>query len=84
MAVFIGRFASYAGIACEAEGTGLERFADADQVSSWAAEGVVKAADLGIMTGRDNGVFDPKGTATRAELCAVAVRLAAMLREAGG
>ncbi len=84
MAVIISRFAAYAGIACEGQGTGIERFADAGEISSWAAEGVVKAADLGIMTGKGSGVFDPKGTATRAELCAVAVRLVAMLEEAGG
>ena len=41
---------------------------DADQVSSWAIEAVEAMYKAGILNGRGDGVFDPKGTATRAEV----------------
>jgi len=42
-------------------------FADADQISDWAAEAVQVIKNLGIIQGREGNVFDPKATATRAE-----------------
>ena len=43
-------------------------FADADAVSDWAAEAVQAMYQAGILNGKGNGIFDPKGTATRAEV----------------
>lgn len=50
-------------------------FADADAISAWAADSVSLAQRTGLVNGRDGGVFDPVGTATRAEMCAVISRL---------
>ena len=50
-------------------------FADAEKISSWAVDPVNLAQRTGLVNGRDGGVFDPLGTATRAEMCAVISRL---------
>lgn len=49
--------------------------ADDDKISSWAKESVYKISNYGIMTGKGNGVFDPKGTATRAEVAQMIMKL---------
>lgn len=46
-------------------------FADADQVSGFAHEALRWAVSEGIIGGKGNGVLDPKGTATRAEVAMV-------------
>ena len=46
-------------------------FADSEDVSDWAAVAVAYAADNGIVKGKENNVFDPIGTATRAELAQI-------------
>ena len=61
----------YAG----AEPTGTAPgFADADSVSDWAADAVAWASATGIVSGRDGNIFDPKGSATRAECAAIFMR----------
>lgn len=47
---------------------------DLDTVSDWAQEAVDRVLAYGLMNGRDDGRFDPKGTANRAEIAAVACR----------
>ncbi|WP_373458168.1 S-layer homology domain-containing protein [Paenibacillus harenae] len=42
-------------------------YADADSISQWAKQAVVKLTDLGIMNGKSHNRFDPAATATRAE-----------------
>ena len=39
--------------------------------------------DMGLMNGRGDNCFEPKGTATRAEICAVVYRLMEMSGIAG-
>ncbi|MBQ3100873.1 MAG: S-layer homology domain-containing protein [Clostridia bacterium] len=48
---------------------------DDDKISSWAKESVYKINSYGIMTGKGEGVFDPKGTATRAEVAQMIMKL---------
>ncbi len=72
MALIFARYASYKGLAL-AE-TEAAPFADADSVSSWAREAVTFAQRTGLMNGKENDRFDPRGTATRAEICAVTAR----------
>lgn len=50
-------------------------FTDADSISDWAATYVYEAANLGIIEGYDDLSFNPQGTATRAEACAMLARL---------
>lgn len=43
------------------------RFADADKASDWALEALCWAAEKGIINGKNGGILDPAGQATRAE-----------------
>ena len=46
-------------------------FADNAQISGWAAKEVKAMQQAGIMAGKGGSRFDPKGTATRAEVATV-------------
>lgn len=46
-------------------------FADNAQISSWAKDAVKVMQQAGILAGKENNRFDPKGTATRAEVATV-------------
>ncbi|MCH5185777.1 MAG: S-layer homology domain-containing protein, partial [Oscillospiraceae bacterium] len=65
---------------CKGEGPvgawaiGLD-YSDTDRISDWAAEGVMFCAMKGIMTGRENGTFDPKANITRAEFAVTISRI---------
>ena len=49
-------------------------FADADQISGYAADAMLWATKAGIIGGKGNGQLDPKGYATRAEVAAMLMR----------
>ncbi len=49
----------------------LSVFTDQEDVSLWAEQGVNWAVSQGLLSGSGNGILNPKGTATRAELAAV-------------
>ena len=46
-------------------------FADNAQISSWAKDAVKSMQQAGILAGKNGNKFDPKGTATRAEVATV-------------
>jgi hypothetical protein len=50
--------------------SGLETldFVDADQISAYAEEAVRWAVETGILAGKGNGILDPKGNASRAQV----------------
>ena len=52
----------------------LDEYSDSDKVSDYAQEAVSWAVGNGYITGKGNGVLDPKGTATRAEMSSIIVR----------
>ncbi len=54
-------------------------FTDASSISSSLADYVYGAANLGIIEGYDDLSFVPKGSATRAEACAMIARLIAIM-----
>lgn len=56
----------------------LSAFADGSAVSAWAVDAVTWAVAQGILTGRDGGVLDSQGQATRAETAAILSRFAAL------
>lgn len=43
-------------------------FWDGEQINEWSRLGVDWAVRTGVVTGKDNGYFDPQGYATRAEV----------------
>lgn len=51
-----------------------ESFADADQISSYAKDAVNWARRTGVVAGKGNNMFDPKGVATRAQVAAIFYR----------
>lgn len=46
-------------------------FVDSDKISTHAKEAVKQIQMAGVIGGKDNNLFDPQGTATRAEVSAV-------------
>jgi predicted peptidase len=73
MIVILFQYLQYKGIEIP-QGQQMS-FADADEISSWARDAVQALQGIGIITGKGDGLFDPQGTATRAEAAAVFVRL---------
>ena len=74
---------------CEAYGYHLPEeedvpaFTDEGSISPWALDAVLKSRRCGLINGRDDGSFDPTGTATRGEMCAVISRLLEKTMETG-
>ena len=54
-------------------------FSDAWSFTASYSDSVYGAANMGIIEGYDDGSFDPQGTATRAEACAMLTRLMAIV-----
>ena len=52
----------------------LPDFADADKISGYARNAMCWAVDKGIVTGKDGGILDPLGSATRAEVAQMLMR----------
>ncbi len=76
MAVMIYRFICAGSVELTAEPR--DPFSDENAISDWALEAVNALRDAGLMNGRGENLFEPRGTATRAEICAVVYRLAEM------
>ena len=49
-------------------------FADLDQISDWAFEAVAWCNMKGVMSGKADNIFDPKGPAKRSEMAAILTR----------
>ena len=50
-------------------------FNDKNKVSGYAQDAVATAQKAGLVNGRPNGNFDPQGTATRAEITSIIMRM---------
>jgi hypothetical protein len=77
LATMLYRYANAQGLNFSAGGD-LSSFPDANTVSAWASEALSWAVGSGIITGRSNIVgteLAPKGTATRAEVAAMIMRM---------
>ena len=53
-------------------------FKDLDQISDWAFEAVAWCNVKGVITGKGNNIFDPKGFAKRSEMAAILTRYSEM------
>ena len=49
----------------------LSAFHDAQYTSDWAKEAISWAVGVGLLSGKGNGILDPTGTATRAEVAQI-------------
>ena len=54
---------------------GIDKFSDRDQISQWAQKSVDVAASTGLISGITTDIFDPQGSATRAQATAILRRL---------
>lgn len=72
LAVMLSRYDTYKGRTM-AEGA-LNLYSDANQVASWAKEGMSHAIGMGWMEG-DGGKLSPKSTTTRAQLAVILQRM---------
>ncbi len=57
------------------ENTEEKLFSDEEKISFWALDAVRQARRWGLVNGREDGSFDPQGTATRAEMCTIICNL---------
>lgn len=67
MAAILYRYCEYKGIELPKTRTGGS-FADASNISAWATESVDAMYAAEILSGKGNGILDPQGNATRAEV----------------
>ena len=74
IATIMCRYAKQQGVDV-AKTCSLAHFTDAAQVSSWADSAMRWANSIGLMTGRTATTLAPQGTATRAEVATVLMRL---------
>jgi len=71
-AVMMAQYMDYAKITLPE--TEVPAFADSDQVSAYAVKAVQKMHATGLMLGRGDNLFVPKGQSTRAEMATILVK----------
>ena len=54
-------------------------FADSEKISTYANDAVKAMQMAGILSGKDGNLFDPQGTATRAEISSVLRRFVELI-----
>lgn len=72
MCVILDRMLAWCGK--KVQGSDLT-FADRNRISAWAKESVGRVSAIGLIKGKENNLFAPRDTATRAEAAAVLLRL---------
>ncbi len=70
VATVLYRYALSQGKDMEVTGVATS-FEDNDEISGWAKDAVKWSVGKGLLSGNDNGVLDPKGKATRAEVATI-------------
>lgn len=74
LAAMLYRYAAYKQLDVTASDDALNAFADGGTVSDWAADAMAWAVEEGILTGKNGGLLDPQGNATRAEVAVILMR----------
>ena len=74
MAVFIDRFINYKNIEL-ADNSKINSFNDSVKIADYAKEAVETMRKCGIVTGDQNGYFNPTNNASRAEVATVVTRI---------
>lgn len=75
LAVILHNYIKYMGLNLAQSTIGDEAFADEDEISDYARDGVAAMQRAGIINGKGGNRFDPKGLASRAEVAAMLERL---------
>ena len=80
-AAILWRYAKYKGFDVSiGESTNILSYADFGEIGEYAIPALQWACGEGIISGRGEGVLDPRGTATRAEAAAMLQRFAANVK----
>ena len=74
LAVMVVRFMDYSGITHPVPAPTVDTFGDFKSVGSWARPQVEILRNAGVVGGDENGYFNPKKSANRAEVAAIAGR----------
>ena len=80
MASILYRYAQFKGYNVSKHST-LTEFADADTISDYAKSPMAWAVENNLISGKGNGILDPRGKATRAEVATIITRFDEMLSE---
>ncbi len=76
MAAILYRYSNYKGYDTSiGEDTNILSFTDAEEISEYAIPAMQWAIGAGIISGKGNGILDPRGNATRAETASVLTRM---------
>ena len=68
LAAILYRYAQAKGYDTTQGGMAVREFSDSAGISDWAQEAMAWAVNAQVLSGKGNGVLDPQGTATRAEV----------------
>ena len=71
LALILYGYAQMRGYNTTQSGTSIQEFTDYGSISAWALEAMDWAVNAGLLSGKGNGVLDPTGTATRAEVAQI-------------
>lgn len=77
LVTFVCRYADWAGLELPDGTATLSQYQDADQISDWAKDFIVRALEAGIIQGKSADTLAPQGTATRAEIAQIFMNLLA-------
>ncbi len=78
LATMFYRYAKKAGVDTSVTGE-LDQFTDGSSVSGYAADAMKWAVGCGLVSGKGNGILDPSGDASRAEVAAIMQRMITLL-----
>ena len=71
LALILYHYAQVAGYAPHQGGMAIQEFSDSASISGWALEAVQWAVNAGLISGTGDGMIDPDGTATRAQVAQI-------------
>lgn len=75
LAVMFYRYTQTSGGSTAYSGTPTAAYSDAGRISGWALDAMNWAVSVGLLTGKDGNRLDPAGTAARAELATILMRM---------
>ncbi|MCM1149307.1 MAG: S-layer homology domain-containing protein [Butyricicoccus sp.] len=78
LAAMLYRYAGTLGMSTSASGD-LSKFSDGGTTSDWARDAMSWAIGSGLISGKGNGVLDPIGSTTRAEVAVIMQRLVGLM-----
>ncbi|MBS5144214.1 MAG: S-layer homology domain-containing protein [Butyricicoccus pullicaecorum] len=81
-AAIMERYAVYKGDK-ESKSVDMSQFTDIGEISDWATTSLSWAVGSGLISGKGNGILDPKGSATRAEAAAILQRYIENISKSG-